>query len=31
MLDDDVQKCIRDLNDAIDCGRKWREIYDRNS
>lgn len=31
MLDGDVEKCIRDLNDAIDCGRKWREIYDRNS
>jgi hypothetical protein len=31
MLDGDVEKCIRDLNDAIECGRRWREIYDRNS
>ena len=30
MLDGDVEKCIRDLNDAIECGKKWREIYDRN-
>ena len=29
MLDGDVEKCMEDLNDAIDCGKKWREIYDR--
>lgn len=31
MLDGDVEKCIRDLNDAIECGKRWREIYDRHS
>lgn len=31
MLDDDVEKCIRDLNDAIECGKRWREVYDRNT
>lgn len=29
MLDGDVEKCIEDLNDAIECGKKWREIYDK--
>ncbi len=24
MLDGDVQKCIDDLNDAIECGKRWR-------
>jgi len=24
MLDGDVEKCIEDLNDAIDCGKRWR-------
>jgi dynein heavy chain len=24
MLDGDVEKCIEDLNDAIECGKKWR-------
>lgn len=28
MLDGDVEKCIQDLTDAIECGRKWRDIYD---
>ena len=27
MLDGDVQKCIDDLNDAIECGKRWRQIY----
>lgn len=30
MLDGDVEKCIQDLTDAIECGRRWREIYDYN-
>jgi len=30
MLDGDVEKCIKDLNDAIECGKKWREIYDKH-
>jgi len=28
MLDGDVEKCMQDLQDSIDCGRKWRKIYE---
>jgi len=29
MLDGDVEKCMRDLDDSIDSGKSWQEIYDR--
>ncbi len=28
MLDGDVEKCMQDLQDSIDCGKKWRKIYE---
>jgi len=27
MLDGDVEKCMEDLHDSIECGNKWREKY----
>ena len=27
MLDGDVEKCMQDLNDSIECGKQWSEIY----
>lgn len=31
MLDGDVEKCMQDLRDSIECGRKWKKIYERTS
>jgi len=31
MLDGDVEKCIQDLQDSIECGKKWKKIYERTS
>lgn len=28
MLDGDVEKCMKDLQDSIDCGNEWRRIYE---
>jgi dynein heavy chain, axonemal len=28
MLDGDVEKCMQDLQDSIECGKKWRKIYE---
>jgi len=27
MLDGDVEKCMEDLHNSIECGRSWRRIY----
>ncbi len=29
MLEGDVEKCMQDLEESIECGRKWKEIYDK--
>ena len=31
MLDGDVEKCMKDLDDSIECGRAWKEIYDKTA
>jgi dynein heavy chain len=31
MLDGDVEKCMRDLDDSIDCGTSWKDIYNKNT
>lgn len=31
MLDGDVEKCISDLQDSIECGRKWKQIYEKTA
>lgn len=29
MLEGDVEKCMSDLEESIDCGKKWKEIYEK--
>ena len=29
MLEGDVEKCMQDLEESIDCGKKWKEIYEK--
>ncbi len=31
MLDGDVEKCMQDLRDSIECGKKWKKIYDKTA
>lgn len=31
MLDGDVEKCMQDLRDSIECGRKWKRIYEKTA
>ena len=31
MLEGKVEKCIEDLNSSIECGKKWREIYEKTA
>jgi dynein heavy chain, axonemal len=31
MLDGDVEKCMRDLRDSIDCGKNWKKIYEKTA
>lgn len=31
MLDGDVEKCMTDLRSSIECGRKWKKIYERTA
>jgi dynein heavy chain len=31
MLDGDVEKCMKDLQDSIQCGRQWKKIYERTA
>jgi len=31
MLDGDVEKCMNDLRSSIECGRKWKKIYERTA
>lgn len=31
MLDGDVESCMQDLEDSIECGKKWKKIYEKTS
>jgi dynein heavy chain len=31
MLDGDVEKCMDDLRSSIECGRKWKKIYEKTA
>lgn len=31
MLDGDVEKSMQDLRDSIECGRKWKKIYEKTA
>jgi dynein heavy chain len=31
MFEGDVEKCMRDLRDSIECGRKWKKIYEKTA
>lgn len=31
MLDGDVEKCMFDLRSSIECGRKWKKIYEKTA
>lgn len=31
MLDGDVEKCMDDLKNSIECGKKWRKIYEKTA
>jgi len=31
MLDGDVEQCMQDLQDSIDCGNQWQAIYKRTA
>jgi dynein heavy chain len=29
MLDGDVEKCMNDLRNSIECGKNWKKIYEK--